>query len=204
MDRILDFLLNFYGPTPYFFIFGILLACGLGFPMPEDIILFAGGLSAYYGLTNLWVVILVAYLGVILGDSLTFFLGAVYGRKLTKKWIFHKLLPDERLNAARNKIHKSGNKLIFSARFMPGLRAPLYFCAGTLHLPYRIFLFYDGFAALLSVPAIIGAVYYFGDRLDWVVRVIQKIEHSIVLVISVIVLTIFGKWYLTHRRLKRS
>src|SRR5450631_2779114 len=98
MDRLVDFLLNFYGPTPYFLIAGILLLCGLGLPIPEDITLLAAGLAAYYGLTNLILTILVAYFGVLLGDSIIFFLGAHYGRKLTKKWIFHKLLPDERLN----------------------------------------------------------------------------------------------------------
>ena len=200
MDRIVDFLLNFYGPTPYFLIFGILLACGLGLPIPEDITLFAGGLAAYYGLTELWLTILVAYVGVIVGDSLIFWLGAHYGRKLTKRWIFHRLLPDERLDAVKHQFRKKGNKLIFAARFMPGLRAPIYFSAGTLHLPYRVFLFYDGVAALVSVPTIIGAVYYFGDELDKVVRVIQKIEHSIFLVITVVILVLFTKWYISHRR----
>src|SRR3954447_3888881 len=113
MDRILDILLNFVGPAPYLFIFGILILCGLGLPIPEDITLFAAGLSAYYGLTNLWIVILVAYFGVILGDSVIFWLGAKYGRKLTKRWIFHKLLPDERLSMVRGKFHQKGNKLIF-------------------------------------------------------------------------------------------
>jgi membrane protein DedA with SNARE-associated domain len=204
MDRLVDILLSFYGPTPYFLIFGILLACGLGLPIPEDITLFAAGLAAYYGLTSLWLVILVAYLGVLVGDSLIFYLGATYGRKLTKKWFFGKLLPEERLTIVRSEFHKKGNRLIFAARFMPGLRAPMYFSAGTLHLPFRVFFFYDGLAAFISVPTIIGAVYYFGDELDRVVRVIQKVEHSIVFVIITVVLAIIGKWYIGHRKLKRS
>ena len=204
MDKILDILLSLYGPTPYFLVFGVLLLCGLGVPVPEDVTLFAGGLAAYYGLTNLWVTILVSFAGVILGDSMIFCLGAVYGRKLTKKWLFHKLLPDERLNAVRTQLHSKGNRLIFAARFMPGLRAPIYFSAGSLHLPYRVFLFYDGLAALLSVPLIVGAVYYFGDELDKVVRVIKNVEHSIFLVITTVILVVAAKWYLTHRRLKRT
>ncbi len=204
MDRILDILLNLSGPTPYLMVFGILLLCGLGLPIPEDITLFAGGLSAYYGLTNLWVVILISYCGVIIGDSVIFCLGATYGRKLTKRWFFHKLLPDERLDAVRKRFHREGNKLIFIARFMPGLRAPIYFSAGTLHLPYRVFLFYDGLAAFLSVPVIVGAVYYFGDELDKVVRVIQRVEHSIFFVIIVVILAVCAKWYITHRKMKRS
>jgi len=202
MDKLVDFLLTFYGPTPYLFVFGILIACGLGVPLPEDVILFAAGLLSYYGVVDLSGIIALSFFGVLLGDSIIFFLGAHYGRRLTKKWIFHKLLPDDRLAAVRTKFHERGNKLIFAARFMPGLRAPIFFSAGTLHLPYRIFLFYDGLAALLSVPAIIGAVYYFGDEVDKVVRLIQRIEHGIVFVIAVVVLVVLTKWYITHRKLK--
>jgi membrane protein DedA with SNARE-associated domain len=204
MDRLVDFLLNFYGPTPYFLVFGILIACGLGLPIPEDITLLAAGLLCYYGLTSLGLMITIAFFGVMAGDSLIFFLGHRFGRKLTKKWFFHRLLPDDRLIAVQNRFARKGVKMIFAARFMPGLRAPIFFSAGTLHLSPKVFWFYDGMAALISVPLIIGAVYYFGDYMDKVVRVVQGVEHGILFVIVVVVLLVFAKWYLTHRRLKRS
>ena len=204
MDRLVDFLLSFYGPTPYFILVGILLLCGIGLPIPEDITLFAGGLLSYYGVTDVWIMIAACMLGVIVGDSTIYFLGYHYGRRLTKKWIFHKLLPDDRLAAVQARFNRQGNRLIFAARFMPGLRAPIFFSAGTLHLPYRVFLFYDGGAALISVPAIIGAVYFFGDELDRVVRVIQRIEHSLGLVIVLAILLVLTKWYITHRKLKKN
>lgn len=204
MDRLVDFLLNFYGPTPYLLVFGILLLCGLGLPIPEDITLFAGGLVAYYGVSDVWVMILVSLAGVIVGDSIVFFLGARYGRKLTRRWLFHKLLPDDRLNAVAKKFNQKGDKLIFAARFMPGLRAPIFFSAGTLHVPYRKFLLYDGVAALISVPLIVGLVYYFGDSLEAIVSWIKRVEYGIILVIVAAVLAILGKWYITHRKLKRT
>ena len=71
-------------------------------------------------------------------------------------------------------------------------------------MPYRKFLTYDGGAALISVPLIIGAVYYFGDELDRVVRIIKNIEHGILFVIVAAILAVGGKWYLTHRKLKRT
>lgn len=204
MEKLIDFLLNFYGSTPYMLVFGILLACGLGLPVPEDITLFAAGMLSFYGLTDVGVMIFVCLIGVLLGDSLVFFLGAVYGRKLTQKWPFKKFLTPEQLATVKQRFHDRGNKLIFAARFMPGLRAPIFFSAGTLHLPYRVFLFYDGSAALLSVPAIVGAVYYFGDEVDQVVRVIQRIEHGIVFVIAGVIALIAGKWYLAHRKARAS
>lgn len=204
MDILVDFLLSFSGPTPYFLIVGILLLCGLGLPIPEDITLFAAGLLSYYGVSDVWVMIVIAMFGVLLGDSIIYYLGFHFGRKLTKKWIFHKLLPDDRLAAVQQRFRERGNKLIFAARFMPGLRAPIFFSAGTLHLPYRVFLFYDGSAALISVPLIIGSVYYFGDELDHVVRVIQRVEHSLILVIFAALIAILAKWYVTHRKIKRG
>jgi membrane protein DedA with SNARE-associated domain len=202
MDSLVDFLLNFYGPTPYFIILGILLLCGLGLPLPEDVTLFAAGLLSYYGVTEVWLMISVALVGVLMGDTIIYYLGYHFGRKLTKRWFFHRLLPDDRLAAVQEKFRRRGNKMIFAARFMPGLRAPIFFSAGTLHLPYRVFLFYDGGAALISVPLIIGSVFYFGDELDRVVRVIQGVEHSLALVLLAATLAIAAKWYVTHRKIK--
>jgi membrane protein DedA with SNARE-associated domain len=204
MDSLVDFLLNFYGPTPYFLIVGILLLCGLGLPIPEDITLFAAGLLSYYGVTDVWVMMVVALGGVLLGDTMIYYLGFHFGRKLTRRWFFHKLLPDDRLAVVQERFRQRGNKMIFAARFMPGLRAPVFFSAGTLHLPYRVFLFYDGGAALISVPLIIGSVYYFGDNLDRVVRVIQRVEHSLAIVLAVAALAIVAKWYVTHRKFNRG
>ncbi len=204
MDALVDFLLNFHGPTPYFLVFGILLLCGLGLPIPEDITLFAGAVLAYYGIADVWLMIIISFVGVMVGDSIIFLLGSRYGRKLTKKGIFKKLLPEDRLNLVQKRFHKQGNRLIFFARFMPGLRAPIFFSAGTLHLPFRVFFFYDGLAAFLSVPLIIGAVYYFGDSLEWIVRVIQRAEYGLIFVIFGAIAAVAGKWYITHRKLKRT
>jgi len=204
MEMLVDFLLNFYGPTPYAIIFLILLACGLGLPIPEDITLFAAGLMAYYGVTHLGLMIGVALLGVVLGDLMIFLLGRHFGRKLTSKGFFHSLLPDERLDYVKRQFNQRGLKFLFMARFMPGLRAPVYFSAGTLHVPLVKFLIYDGLAALISVPTIIGLVYRFGDNLDLIVTAIKRVEHGIFLVIGLIALAVLFKWYVTHRKLKRA
>lgn len=187
IDRLVDFLLNFYGPWPYAMIFGILIACGLGLPMPEDITLFAAGVMAYYGICELYPMIVICFLGVMIGDGFIFWLGYHYGRRLTRRGFFARILPESRLNEVKVRLDKNGEKLLFFARFMPGLRAPIFFSAGALHYsPLKWFL-YDGAAALLSVPAIISLVYYGGDRLDEVVRLIQKVEHGIVVGIIVVV-----------------
>ncbi|MGK5087294.1 DedA family protein [Bdellovibrionota bacterium FG-2] len=204
MDRLVDFLLTFYGPTPYLLVLAILLACGFGLPLPEDITLFAAGLLSYYGVTKLGVMIAICLFGVLVGDTIVFWLGYYFGRRLTKRWFFHRILPDERLNYVSKQLNAKGTRLIFAARFMPGLRSPFFFSAGALHVPFRTFIFYDGIAAFISVPSIIGAVYYFGDELDRVVRVIQRVEHGLAFGAFGLLFVIIGKWYLGHRKLKRK
>jgi membrane protein DedA with SNARE-associated domain len=200
MDQILDILLTVYGPTPYLVIFGILFVCGIGVPIPEDITLFAAGLSAYYGLTKLSLIIIVSYLGVMIGDWLIFLVGQIYGDKLAQNRFFQKVFSLDRQSSVQKVFQKRGNVAIFFGRFMPGLRAPIFFFSGAHGVSTWKFLFWDGLAAFLSVPAIIGAVYYFGDELDQVVRLIQRIEHGIVFaVVGFIVIGLAVKWYLARK-----
>jgi membrane protein DedA with SNARE-associated domain len=188
MDNIIDLLLVFYGPASYFIIFGILLICGLGVPIPEDITLLGAGLCAYYGSTNLILTIIVSYFGVMIGDGVIFFLGHFYGERILQHQTFHKLFSLNRKEAVQKMFAKRGNLAIFFGRFMPGLRAPIFFFSGLLKVPAKSFLFWDGLAAFLSVPAIISAVYYFGDELDMVIRVVKKVEHGIMLIVIIAVL----------------
>jgi len=199
MQEMLSFMLSFGGFTPYLLVFTILLACGLGVPIPEDITLFVGGMLAYYGAVNVWVMVFVCMAGVLIGDSIIFMLGAKYGREITKKPFFSKYLSPERLETVKQQFQQKGNKVIFAARFMPGLRAPTFFSAATLHLPFQVFFFYDGMAALISVPAIVWTVYHFGALADQVIEVIRNVEHGIVLLVIAVVCIILSKAYLKNR-----
>lgn len=200
MDFLVDFLIDYYGPIPYLAIFLILLVCGLGVPIPEDITLIAGGILAYYGVCDLWIMIVISLAGVMIGDSFMFFLGRFYGHKLIKLWPFKKFLNEKSIESAAQRLSKHGGKVLFAARFMPGVRSSIFFSTGTLRLPYRNLLIYDGAAALISVPAIIGSIYYFGDYLELVIRTIKKAETGILIVILLVGISFGVKYYLSKRR----
>jgi membrane protein DedA with SNARE-associated domain len=143
--------------------------------------------------------VFVCMAGVLIGDSLIFMLGAKYGREITKKPFFNNYLSLERLETVKQHFQQKGNKVIFAARFMPGLRAPTFFSAATLHLPFSVFFFYDGMAALISVPAIVWTVYHFGALADQVIEIIRHIEHGIVFLVIGVICIILGKTYLKNR-----
>lgn len=201
-DQLFDFLMTQSGPVPYLIVFFLLLACGFGLPMPEDVILFAGGLMAYYGAADIRIMILVSFLGVMLGDSAVFVIGARYGRRVRKFHFVQRILPPRRMKLVRRKLHEQGNKVIFAARFMPGLRTPIFFTSGTLHLPFRVFFFFDGLAALISVPTIVYVTYYFGDHFDRVIKYVKRAQFGILATIIAVILIVAIKAYWAHKKQK--
>ena len=204
MSHLLDIIVNLQGPIGYLLVFLILLACGLGLPIPEDITLIAAGYYAHLGNSNVYIMIVVSLAGVLIGDSFVFLMGQKYGLKLINRWPFDKFLTEERIDTVRKMIHRHGNKVIFSARFMPGFRAPIFFTAGSLHLHYYVFLFYDGLAALISVPTIVYVIYVFGEHLETVTKKIKTVQGGVMSLIVVVVIFFAVKYFLKHRRRKKD
>jgi membrane protein DedA with SNARE-associated domain len=138
--------------------------------------------------------------GVLIGDSLVYWFGHHYGRKLLKRWPFRMFIDEEKIETIKVKLHDHGDKVLFGARFMPGLRSTVFFASGLLHFPYRKMIVYDGLAALISVPTIVYSVFYFGDFLEYVIRFIKRVEGGIAGVILLIVLALFTRYYLKRHK----
>lgn len=201
MNYIVDFLIDYSGgPIPYLAIFALLLACGMGIPIPEDIILIAAGIATYYGICDVHLMTAISLLGVLIGDSTVFWLGHHYGRKLLTKWPFRSFIDENRVDEIRTRLKIHGGKLLFAARFMPGFRAAVFFTTGLLHIPYKTLLIYDGLAALISVPAIIYSVYYFGDFVEHVIKMIKKVEGGIIALIILVLLSLVARYFYKKRK----
>ena len=141
--------LSLWGP------FGLLLLCGLGLPIPEDVVLVvAGALGELDG--RLWMkVSVVMYFGVLLGDALIFFAGRLLGgRLLASSWV-QRILPPKKRIKVEKLMERHGSLALFIGRFLPGLRAPIFFSAGSMKVSFLKFIFFDGLAALISVPAFV-------------------------------------------------
>jgi len=156
LDRIVnDFLFHFYGPAGYVGVFSLLVACGLGVPLPEDIALIGGGILAGIGpprgVGSVWLMMCVGLCGILVGDSIIFKAGKDHGDALLDTRL-GRHIPRDRVAKVRELFAKHGSKFIMVARFLPGVRAVTYFVAGSSKVPYYVFALYDGLAALLSAP----------------------------------------------------
>lgn len=203
MERLLVYLTNLSSNIAYLIIFGILLACGIGFPLPEDIPLIATGYLVWDG-TMRWVpAIAVTITGVLLGDTILFYLGRKVGKKILKQHRMQTIFPPHRVRRAGAYFRKYGDKLIFFARFVAGLRAVVFFMAGAMKVKYSRFLLLDGLAALISVPAWIvlgfGLGHFFGDEISEILKRVKEVKTGLSIVVAVVLITIAIRWYSIRR-----
>ncbi len=178
--------------APYLIVIGVLLISGFGLPIPEDIPLIVGGYLAAAGYANPWVMFILSFAAIMGADAIVFWLGRRYGHHVPRIPILRRYLTAPRLRKAESMLNRHGGKFIFAARFLPGLRMPAMFSAGTFKVPYWKFLLYDGSAAAVSVPVIFWLSWAFADHIDavkeWVASGQIIALLTIVLAIGVFIL----------------
>ncbi len=163
-----EVLFTFMGQWSYLGLIGILLIAGFGAPIPEDIPLLAAGWLVHKGQAELGLMIATALVGVMMGDTIIFTLGRRYGMKiLERKWM-RRIAKPWMLAKAQYLYDNHGAKVLFAARFMPGVRAVIYLKAGVFNVPYWKLWLFDGAAALISVPVWICVGWKFSPYIEQV------------------------------------
>lgn len=203
----MDLLTEFGSGTPYMpyvVVLGMLMLSGLGLPIPEDIPLILAGYLCYHGYADPWVLFPLTFLAVLGADLMIFMLGRRYGHHVPKLPLMRRFLTEKRLGKTESLLHQHGGKFMIASRFLPGLRAAAIFTAGNFKLPYWKFLLYNGGAALVSVPTILGLAYYYADKLERVRVWIANGERGAVLVIVLAAAGFIGFKLLMSRRNARK
>ncbi|MBI2571321.1 MAG: DedA family protein [Candidatus Schekmanbacteria bacterium] len=166
MDYALDFIADKAGLPAYLAILVVLLLCGVGFPLPEDIPLLVGGYLAHQGDVNLYIMIAVGMFGVLCGDFIIFSAGRRFGMRVLNSRMLRRVATPLRLLRVQRLFDRHGDRAVFLARFIVGLRPIVFATAGTLGMSRSKFLLYDGAAAAVSVPVWIVLAYVSGPKLD--------------------------------------
>lgn len=201
---MLEYLLNLVNSIPEGWAFGavigVLLICGLGLPFPEEIPLFLAGYLVYSGQVHLNTCMLFTVMAILIGDSALFSIGHKFGPQIFQIPLFGKLLTPSRVKRVNEYFQKYGNGVVFVARFMAGVRGPVFLTAGILRMPYRRFILLDGIAALISAPTVVWATYkfcqYFSGETESVMRFVRKTEGYL-LVLAVVLVALV--WFVLYR-----
>lgn len=202
---ILQTLIDFFTHYGYFAVFFVLLICGFGVPIPEDITLVAGGVISGLGYTNEHWMFVVGMAGVLTGDATMFLLGRFYGNTLLQWPLIARVVTPERFVAVQAKFEKYGVWVLFVARFLPGLRSPIFITAGvTRRVPFWRFLLMDGLAALISVPVWVYLGFLGASNRDWLLTWVHRGQTGLLGLIGVSVVGGIAFWWMKRRRKQQA
>jgi membrane-associated protein len=172
------------GPLVYLAVFFVLFAeSGLffGFFLPGDSLLFTLGLLASQQVLSLPVMLLLWPVAAVTGDSVGYWFGERYGRRLFTRedsiW-FHK----KHLVTAHDFYEKHGGKAIVLARFIPAVRTFVPIVAGMAQMSYRKFLFWNLLGGIGWSLGVTIAGYFLGSIIPDVDKYLIPIVLLIILV----------------------
>jgi membrane protein DedA with SNARE-associated domain len=164
MDTVMGFLQSLQGWPAYALLFGALAASGFGLPINEDLLLLAAAALTLRGIMAPAPLVAVAWCGLLLADGLIFHWGRRFGAPLLRHRALGRVLRPGRVALMQRRMRRWGAASIFAVRFMPGLRTGLFFAAGSMKIPYRRFVLFDGLAAAIELPLLVAAVRAVGGR----------------------------------------
>lgn len=197
---MLQFIESFgpWAPIIIFFAAYSETAAFLGFIVPGETLMIAGGAAAAIGGAPLTVVMGAAILGAILGDATGYVVGRKYGTTLLE----HRLLTrfQAPVEKAGEFLERNGWWALILARFLSMLRAVVPFAAGAAKMPYGRFAVGNIAGSILYGGAISGFGYWAGSRWEAIEGVVRRGGLTLGLLAVIVGGIIFAtRWTIKHR-----
>lgn len=176
MELIQEFAREWTAEFTYLGPFLLLVLCGLGLPLPEEVSLIGAGVLLYQGEAEFAPMLVACMLGVLAGDAIPYFVGRRFGKRaLRHRWVA-RVLDRRRLVVLERRFRAHRNWGTFTTRFFPGLRWPGYFLAGTLRVPPLRWLLLDLIGAAIQVPLTLALGRAFGESVDGLQRRLDNLH----------------------------
>lgn len=184
--EVFNALLPIFTEYGYLAVFVMLLICGFGVPIPEDVTLVTGGVIAGLGYADVNTMFAVGMAGVIIGDGLVFTIGRFKGPSVMQLKPVQRIITPERFHSAQEAFQKYGRWVMFVARFLPGLRTPVFFTAGmSKRVSFGTWFLMDGVAALISVPVWVYLGYFGARNFEWMFKILHRFQYGIFALLAV-------------------
>jgi membrane protein DedA with SNARE-associated domain/rhodanese-related sulfurtransferase len=152
----------------------LFLAC-CGLPLPLSLVLLAAGAAAHGGSLNLGLVMMIACVAALCGDTVMFLGGRYTGWWLLAGLCRASMNAERCIFGAANSFYKRGPKTLMVAKFIPGLSTVAAPLAGSLNMRLGRFLRLDaaGVALYVTTWTLTGFVFarFLRELIGWVARV---------------------------------
>lgn len=153
-------------------IFLLMLAESLFPPIPSELIIPFAGYSAANGTLNLWLVLLSATVGAVVGMLPWYFAGRIFGLERVR-WLADRFgrimtLNSEEIDTATDWFRRFGPIIVFVGRLMPLIRTLISVPAGLAAMPFWKFLLFSTLGALTWNSILVGAGYLLAEHYELV------------------------------------
>jgi membrane protein DedA with SNARE-associated domain len=164
----------------YVTIFTLVMLGNMGVPVPEESPVILAG----YASQKLWLdyktAVLVCIISAIVGDNIGYMIGRKGGRPLLLRYGKYVGLNEEKLARLEGFFERYGDKTVFVARFIAGLRWAAGPLSGAAKMPFGRFLFFNASGAIVWVLIMTQLGYQLASNLDFVIEVVAKAKVVII------------------------
>jgi membrane-associated protein len=171
----------------------------VGFVLPGETAAILAGVAASQGNANVVVAIIVVVAAAILGDTVGYEVGRIFGRRLFQLRPLRR--HEHRLDDANAFLAKWGGWAIFFGRFTAFFRAVMPALAGAALMPYRRFLFFNALGGIVWGAGCVLLGYVAGDSYAAIEKYVGRGAAGLA---GVIVIALIVVWRVRKSRAERA
>lgn len=170
-----------------------------GFVIPGETVAILGGVSASLGYTELGWMLAGVILAAIVGDSVGYEVGRLYGGRVLDARILRSRR--RQLDQAKDFLSRRGGSAVLLGRWTAFFRAVMPALAGWSRMPYRVFLPWNAIGGVLWGVVVVLAGYLAGRSYHQVARWLGGGASAVVATIAVVALV---TWQVRKRRHEKA
>jgi len=171
----------------------------VGFVLPGETAAILAGVAASQGNANLFVAIVVVVAAAILGDTVGYEVGRIFGRRLFQLKPLRRHA--HRLDDANRFLAKWGGWAVFFGRFTAFFRAVMPALAGAALMPYRRFLFFNALGGIVWGTGCVLLGYLAGGSYQAIEKYVGRGAAGLA---AVVVIALLVVWRVRKSRAERA
>jgi undecaprenyl-diphosphatase len=160
-------------------------AAFVGLAIPGETAMLLGGFLAYQGRVSLGVMMAAGAVGAVVGDSIGYEIGRVFGEPLKHSRLGRKV-GQERWARGEAYLRAKGGRAVFLGRFVGLLRALVPALAGMSRMPYRAFLPWNLAGGVIWAPGFVLLGYLAGGSYQRVERIAGRASLLLLVLLAVV------------------
>ncbi len=198
LHQFIDWVLQTVHNWGYGGIFVMMMLESTVLPVPSELVLIPAGYLAHQEQMNLWLIVLSATLGSLVGASINYAFALWVGRPFLQRWGRYFFVRPELLDKTDHFFQRYGAISTFTGRLIPGIRHLISLPAGLTRMNLSQFGFYTALGAGLWSLVLTLFGYFLGGNQ----ALIQQYQHYITVGVIAFVVVVIGAYVLWQRHRK--